>query len=545
MKRPLFLFCVIALLSLEGRTLAIAADDVPASAPPVASSPAETSSAPAPTPIAATSPIPTPAPAILAATPVPTATPSATPAASPSMDAIADPNAIAATTPAPGRKDLSLDTASGTDLTLSGSIKLAIEQATLILKSENDVRYTGSRLLQAYGQFLPSVTGNASYEGIGGRTYYASTVPTFVSGVSRNSGYTVAADLNLFNGLTDFANLKSSILRKNASEVTVTYAKQQITLDITQSFLQVILDEKLVNIARKNLQASQERERLLEEQTEVGVKNLSDLFRQQAQTSLDESSALSAENKSRTDQIILLRKLRLELTGKYHFVEPALPETRSADSQKSEEDLVNEGLAHRLDLKASAQTADAAHWDVHAAFGGYLPKVDFLGEISAVGHYLQSQNVQGIGDVVPPGQPEMGNQLGRQIQYTVGIALTWNIFDRLVTAQNVGQTGVLADDADIDAQDKKLEVEGEVRQSFGDYKTAIEQLRASKKGLEAAEKAYEVMNGRYTVGAASFLDLITTQTTLVQAQSNRAQALINFQVEDKSLSFAIGTLSVE
>jgi outer membrane protein len=517
MNRALFLLVfwgAMNLLGIEVPSYAFAADNVPASAPPVAATPLAT-------PASATAP-----------------------SATPSTDALADPVAIAASTPAPGRKDLSLDTLGGTELTLPGSIKLGIDQATLVLKSENDLHYTGSRLLQAYGQFLPSVTGTANYDGIGGRTYYTTAVPTFVDGTSRNSGYTITADLNLFNGLADYANLKSSLLRKDASEVTVTYAKQQITLDITQSFLQVILDEKLVNIARKNLQASQERERLLEEQTEVGVKNLSDLFRQQAQTALDESSALSAENRSRTDQIALLRKLRLELTGKYHFVEPPLPETRSADSQKKEEDLVSEALSKRLDLKASSERADAYHWDVHAAFSGYLPKIDFLGEISAVGHYLQSQNVDGVG-VVPGGQPDMGNQLGRQVQYTVGLALTWNIFDRLVTAQNVGQARALADDGEIDAQDKRLQVEGEVRQSFGDYKTAVEQLRASKKGLEAAEKAYEVMNGRYTVGAASFLDLITTQTTLVQAQSNRAQALINFQVEDKSLSFALGTLSVE
>jgi len=61
-----------------------------------------------------------------------------------------------------------------------------------------------------------------------------------------------------------------------------------------------------------------------------------------------------------------------------------------------------------------------------------------------------------------------------------------------------------------------------VRQSFGDYQTALDQLKSSKKGLEAAQKAYEVMNGRYGVGAASFLDLVTTQTVLVQAESTRA-----------------------
>ena len=116
----------------------------------------------------------------------------------------------------------------------------------------------------------------------------------------------------------------------------------------------------------------------------------------------------------------------------------------------------------------------------------------------------------------------------------------WTPFDRLVTHENVVHARAIADDARIDAQDRRNQVEGEVRQAYGDYKTSIQKLRSSKKGLEAAQKAYEVMEGRYEVGSASFVDLVTVQAALVQAESARAESLIDFQLQGRSIEFAIG-----
>ncbi len=440
--------------------------------------------------------------------------------------------------------DLTLDRSDGQALTLEGSVRMAIQGATTVLKAENTANDYATRLLQAYGQFLPNLVGSGSYNTMNGTTYLTTGAPTLVTGTSQNASFALAADLNLFNGLSDISQLKSSLLRKEASDLTVTRAKQQISLDITQSFLQVVLDKKLVAIAQKNLQASQERERLLQEQTEVGARNLADLFRQQAQTSLDESYLLSAQNKGRNDQITLLRKLRVDLASRYHFVEPSLVEEGMAPESLNEDVLVSEGLEKRLDFKASRQTADAGEWDVHSAFSGYLPKIDLVAGMISVGHYLDNQTANGV-NVVPGSQTAILPQLGPQIQYTIGLNLTWNLFDRFLTAENVTHARVISDNAKIDAEDRKLQVQGEVRKAYGDYLTSLQQLQSSKKGLEAAQKAYEVMDGRYGVGSASFLDLITAQSTLVEAQSERAQSLINFQLQDKSLEYAVGTLKVD
>jgi hypothetical protein len=93
----------------------------------------------------------------------------------------------------------------------------------------------------------------------------------------------------------------------------------------------------------------------------------------------------------------------------------------------------------------------------------------------------------------------------------------------------------------IDGDRAVKQVIGEVRQAFGDYRAALQQLDSTHTGLIAAQKAYEVMQGRYEVGSASFVDLITAQATLVQSEAARAQAMIGFALQTRAMENALGS----
>ena len=221
---------------------------------------ADPAPAASPSPVPSSSPSPSPAPA---SSPSPSATPVYAP-----TSLLPDWNSPPGPVELP---DLTLDKDGGIRLTLEKSIAIAIRGSASVLKAENDVKVSGAQLLQGYAQFLPNLGVQGNYGYSSGTSFYAQSAPTLVTGSGSAAGYTVSTDLNLFNGLADIANLKSSILKKDASDLTLERAKEQIALDIAQSFLQVVLDNKIVDIARKNLQQSQARERLLDEQTKVGL----------------------------------------------------------------------------------------------------------------------------------------------------------------------------------------------------------------------------------------------------------------------------------
>ena len=326
-------------------------------------------------------------------------------------------------------------------LTLESAVKIGLQFATRVQKAKNDVDLSGAVLLQSYGQFLPNLSANAAYSYIQGNEYFSQTTPTVVA--TKNYGPTtqVTTTLNLFNGLSDFSQLKAAIAHENASSLTLFRAKQQIVIDVTQGYLQTVLDSHVVEIAEKNLSASQERQKLLREQTRVGVRNLSDLYRQEAQTSADESFLLNSQNKRRDDEILLLRKLRLELDKPYEIVEPPLDPPSAKETYPQEAELTKVALEKRADLKASQSKLESAEWNIGVARSGYLPRLDLSFGVYQAGRGLSEQVVNGV-SVLPYPQDSPWSQLGEHTYFLAGVTLTWNLFDRLLTAQNMSQAHV-------------------------------------------------------------------------------------------------------
>jgi len=439
---------------------------------------------------------------------------------------------------------LSLSSAPDTqkhELKLEESIQIAIESATNVLKSKSDVELNGSALLKSYVQFLPNLTTQNNYNYSTGTIYDTAGAPSLITGKGRSATLSVTSDFNIFNGFSDYAALQSSLLRKDSSELTLARVKQQIGLDAAQSFLQVILDNKIVEIAQKNLTESQTRERLLSEEKRLGAASTADLYFQQAQTSQAESFLQTAQNTARTDQLILLQKLRIDTRSHYYFVEPTLDPDAEEKSFSDENYLAEMALKKRLDLEATDKLVAAANYDMTNAASGYLPKIDFVANATSAGSILNTQTVNGV-NVVPASQDNMGNQLKDQIKYTYGINFTWEIFDRFVTYENRSELATTAYKLKLDDEDLKNQVISDARQAYSSYKLALQQLETSRKGLDAAQKAYEVMAGRYRLGSASFVDLITAQSTLVQAETSRAQALVNFKMGYWNVKYAIGDL---
>ena len=428
-------------------------------------------------------------------------------------------------------------------LDIDSCIKIATQNAIDILKQKSNLELNGAEVLKSYASFFPNLTSQANYNYSTGTIYNTAATPAYVSGSGTFSTISITSDLNIFNGFSDYSTLKSYLLKKDSTELTLNRAKQQISLDIAQNYLQIILDSKMIEIATQNLEESVAREKLLTAQSRVGSKSISDLYLQQAQTSAAESFLQTSKNKLRNDQIILLQKLRLDIRKRFHFLETSLDDLKKEKRYEDENELVKIALSKRVDLKAATNLKKAAEFDVKNTQSGYLPKIDFIANASSSSSNLNTQTVNGT-NVVPNSQNSIPDQLSSQIKYVFAINFTWNIFDRLVTYENEKQASTTAYQIKLDEENLNSQIIADARTAFGNYNLAVQELESSEKGLFASEKAYQVMSGRYKVGSASFVDLITAQSTLVQAESTRAQALINFKLQNWNVKFATGELEI-
>jgi outer membrane protein len=415
-------------------------------------------------------------------------------------------------------------------LTLEEAVSAGIDGATSVLKAKNQIEITGADLLQAYGAYLPNLTAQAGYGYSAGKSFSPTSLG-LIDARYRTGDYSLSSSLNIFNGFGDQAFFNSARDRKRASSLTLDRVKQLIALDVSQAFWQVELDHELTLISQQNLEVSQNREKLFSAERQVGQLNAADFYRQQAETASDQSSLIQAKNREYLDNLSLIKRLRLDARQTY-LVDPPALELSVKTQLPNEISLADQALGERADYQASSS-------DVTYARHTFLPTLDLVAEFGGEGRVYSRAVVAGQSILTAP-QRNLWGQLGSQTVGSLMLNLNWDIFDRLVTTANVQKAQALESNAEIDLQDTRNQVVLDVRQALTEYKTALDQLEATEAALKAAQKAFDLINGRYRIGASNFLDLATAQATLVQAQANQAQARISLKLSGEAISTAMG-----
>jgi len=424
-------------------------------------------------------------------------------------------------------------------LNLQDCVNIALDRSTAVLKGNNNVATAGAQVLAAYGQYLPNLAAGGGYNYGVGNNFYSSGGPELVNANRSQFNYQLTSSLNLFTGYYNYATWKSAKLNAQMSNLTLDRAKQQIELDVTQSYLQVVLDKKIVKLDSANLVTSLKREDQLTMLTDIGRKSRTDLYQQQAQTSNDKLTLINANSKMLNDKITLLQKLRIDSADSYEIEDIAIDDNADAAQYGNKDALVSQALQDRVDFRSAILNTEYANMLIKKYRSGYLPNVSLTGGIYNNGAYFNSLSVNGENEQ-PATQQNIPTQLYKYTYGLVGINAIWNIFDRYYTKTNVATARINADNAQIDLQDTKIGIVASVKQAYNDYVNAVQQMETVGKGLTAAQKAYEAVNATYKEGATDFITESNSQLVLLQAQQNEVQASVNMMLQKKIIDYYVG-----
>jgi outer membrane protein len=424
-------------------------------------------------------------------------------------------------------------------LTLNDCIRMGIDSATQVLYGKNTVQLSGVAVMNAYGQFLPDLGLTANYTYNGGKNLLTTSTPTLIDSRQNILNYQLISSINLFNGFYDYAALKAATIAKSASEMNLSRVKQQISFDITQSYLQLILDRRIATFAQENLNASIQREAQLKALTDVGRKAPSDLYQQQAQTSSDKLFMIQTEQKVKNDKILLLRKIRISQPDDYELADAAQDTTLPGPQYQNIDDLLSKAQKQRPDLQASELNIKVIDWNIKQYKSGYLPKLNLNYGLISNGGYLDRLYINGVNGLNTPQEP-LGKALFGQVYGTIGLGMSWKVFDKFVTKHNLESGRLYRSNAELARDDLSLQISADIRQAYNDYVSAIQQIETAEKGLIAAHQAYDVIKGRYDIGAANYIEVTNAQAALLQAEVNKAQNLIKLSLQKKVIDYLVG-----
>lgn len=307
------------------------------------------------------------------------------------------------------------------------------------------------------------------------------------------------------------ANLKGA-------EAVVERVKQQVILDVKQTYYQFLLAQAGVEVAMRTLASADENLRVARARVAAGVAPRFDEVQAEVNQANARQTLIRGRNAVALAQHGLDAVMGLPLDTVLH---PR--ETMTIVAVRSEIGaLVRRALENRPELAEHQARLAAALAAIEIARAGGRPAL------------------------VLSGGPTYGNATG--VTAGASVAFGWSVtlsatvplFDGGLTAQRVREAEARVEQLRVVEAQLRQSVELDVRRAMLTFSSAAEELTAADKIIEQAQEGLRIANVRFAAGVSTNLEVITAQTSLSQAEANRIQALFNVNVARAQLERATG-----
>ncbi len=203
----------------------------------------------------------------------------------------------------------------------------------------------------------------------------------------------------------------------------------------------------------------------------------------------------------------------------------------------------------RADLRQAAMTLRLAKAKVAIGESGYWPTLS-LNATAGVQGTVPDDRTTVVSDPQDPfsfREEEEGffSDAYWGPNVSVGLALSWNLFDGFSTTAKLDQDRLAVRQAESGADELRAAVALEVRQALRDLKTAEARIRSQERNLERAAQAYEHARLRVAEGVTTQLELRNANQQLDQSRLHHLQAVHDYLVAWIAFEAAVGSPPAE
>jgi outer membrane protein TolC len=324
----------------------------------------------------------------------------------------------------------------------------------------------------------------------------------------------ISTSVDLFTGLRRLANVRAAGASVEAADAGVVTQRYQVRLATQQAFYTAIATEDLVRVAEAGVRRAQQQLQISIEKLRAGSATRSDSLRSTVGYGNARIDLLQARANRATAQANLGRQIGVDapVRAVADTTLPALPDTGALRHNTIESaPQVQQAEAQLLAAKAN----------VWSARSPYIPSLTL-----SLGSSRQ--------DTI------LGNALVANEVHNWRIGLSWTLFDRFGREQANTQARVRRDNAVAGAADARRAVSAQLTQQLAALATTYEQIEIARATLAAATEDLRVQQERYRVGAATILELLTSQENLTTAEADVVQRRFNYLNARAQLEALIG-----
>ena len=413
--------------------------------------------------------------------------------------------------------------------TLDNCIEYAKSHNLQIRQTQLNAEQAKLNLKAAKYDFLPSLNLGLNQSYSWGRSVNMQTLEIIKHELSSSTSASLSSSATLFNGLTNVYNLKSSQTQLKINNAQVEQLENNITIQITQAYLQLLLAMAIEESAKESYKSVEQQVDRTSKMVDAGSQAYSTLLEVKSQLASEKSQVVQAQNDVRSAKLTLIQLLDLNSTpiDDFKIEEPSF--TFGGEMYLNIPEEIGNIYSKALELpqiRIQELMVQKSEYDYKSAYGRYFP----------------SLSVQaGYGTYYTNGQEgAFFKQWDNNRNPTLGFSISFPIFNSLATRTQVKSQKIALENQKIELELQKKNLYKDIQSAYNEAYSAYEKMLAAKENLLSIEESFTYTENKFNVGMVNATDYNIARTNLFKAKSTYLQAQFQYIFELKILDFYTG-----
>jgi outer membrane protein len=330
------------------------------------------------------------------------------------------------------------------------------------------------------------------------------------SGLTASGSYSLNSSVTLYNGNLINNTILQTNLEVQSANLSVLQQENDISLQLTQAYLTVLLDKENIVYDTDLVNTAQAQVKLEQQRYDVGSVARYALIQLQAQHATDQYTLVNAQNTERGDLLTLKQLLLLPTDVNFDIIKPDT--IVAIDTVAAFHDAERSALKYFPDVKIGELGVKSAQYGVDIARAGYKPTLTAGASLNS--GYLSDQG-------------NLPNQLNNNFNQQLGFTLAVPIFTRRVVKTQVEEAKIQVDQAQLNLKNAAFTLSQTVERAYINVENAKSQYAAALEQYNFNKEGYRIASEQLKVGVANTVEFLLQKNLFIQAQQAFIQAKYN------------------
>lgn len=385
-------------------------------------------------------------------------------------------------------------------------------------------------------------------------------------------GLNLQSSAEIFNWFSKKNTILANEWSLEAARAATDKLKNDISLMVANSYLQVLLAREQQKIAEVQVQQSRFQLDLVNKQVNAGALPELNAVELEAQLATDTSNLITAIGNVSQAKFVLKSDMNLDAGEPFDIEEPPVDQIPlDPIGELQPENVYALALIHQPQQKMNDFNLRAAEKNSLAAKGFLYPSISVFGSLGtnygysrtpyftqvlkgyepsglivtdAMGNVVSDYTVQkptfANGEKRYLTSPGLGSQFNNNFGQSIGINISVPIFNGWQSRSNYQKSKINIKNVQYQIELDNQTLKQNIYQAYNAATVALEKFTSSAKAVESAQKGYDFTLKRYNVGMLGTLELITNQNNLFKAKLQYVSNQFDYVFKMKVLEFYKG-----